>query len=536
MKRLFSILFTACAIAFAAVSCYDDSTLKDDISLLHQRLTELEILVKDVNQNISDLWAIVNALNHKVQVNSVEETSDGWAITFEDGKKVTVSKGGGSLNVSVKKDTDGKYYWTLDGNWLTNDKGEKISASGVPPQLKIENDYWYISYDGGSSWTKLDKSAGAQGGSIFQTVSSDDSFWYFVLSNGEIIKIGRGVHGTKAIVAIPDYPDGSMLASGSEFALRFKVLPEDSAEGLASESTDIFCLSVAYTHPATKAAPGDEAQLPITAKKGIKGKLTLTVDGSALATEFIKGVIGASACLSVVYGDNVITSGYFPLRIDPYNGHEWVDLGLPSGLKWATCNVGASSPEGYGDFFAWGETEPYYEPGTSSNPVWKPSKEAGYDWPSYKWCNGDGYMLTKYCPSNKADYWNGSGSPDNKTVLDPEDDAAVANWGGNWRTPTDEEWTELRKNCTWTWTDNYKNTGIKGRIVTASNGNSIFIPFVGALYGAVKSEYPLTYGHWSSSIQTDNPSGAWFVYLFSYDFDRFGCERCVGLPIRPVCD
>ncbi|MDD6782411.1 MAG: hypothetical protein PUD89_05750, partial [Bacteroidales bacterium] len=106
---------------------------------------------------------------------------------------------------------------------------------------------------------------------------------------------------------------------------------------------------------------------------------------------------------------------------NPANGHEYVDLGLPSGLKWATCNVGATAPEAYGDYYAWGET----------------TTKSTYEWSTYKWCDGSYDTQTKYCTSSSY------GTVDNKTVLDLADDAARANWGGAWRMPTDEEWTEL---------------------------------------------------------------------------------------------
>ena len=110
-----------------------------------------------------------------------------------------------------------------------------------------------------------------------------------------------------------------------------------------------------------------------------------------------------------------------------HNGHDWVDLGLPSGLKWAVCNVGADSPEGYGFYFAWGETE----------------TKSRYSWNTYKWCNGSYYTQTKYCTNSSY------GTVDNKTTLDLSDDAARANWGGSWRMPTKAEQDELRNNCTW---------------------------------------------------------------------------------------
>ncbi|MBO7269682.1 MAG: InlB B-repeat-containing protein, partial [Bacteroidales bacterium] len=112
------------------------------------------------------------------------------------------------------------------------------------------------------------------------------------------------------------------------------------------------------------------------------------------------------------------------------NDHEWVDLGLPSGLKWATCNVGANTPEGYGDYFAWGETSPKND----------------YSWSTYKYCKGSKNTLTKY--NTDSNY----GTVDNKITLDLSDDAARANWGGKWRMPTKAEQDELINNCTWTWT------------------------------------------------------------------------------------
>ncbi len=131
--------------------------------------------------------------------------------------------------------------------------------------------------------------------------------------------------------------------------------------------------------------------------------------------------------------------------------HEYVDLGLPSGTLWATCNVGASAPEQYGDYFAWGETEP---------------KEV-YNWETYKWCNGSDDTFTKYCTNSEY------GKVDGKTVLDPQDDAAFVNWGLGWRMPTEAQIYELSSYCSSTRTE---VNGVKGRLITGRNGNSIFLP------------------------------------------------------------
>ena len=191
--------------------------------------------------------------------------------------------------------------------------------------------------------------------------------------------------------------------------------------------------------------------------------------------------------------------------------HEAVDLGLPSGVKWATCNVGASSPEEYGDYFAWGETE----------------AKTDYSWSTYRWCNGSETTLTKY--NTMSDY----GTVDNKTVLDLSDDAARANWGGSWRMPTDAEWTELRTQCVWTWTT---LGGKNGYNVRGPNGNTIVLPAAGyhlrtTRYNAFNDGY-----YWSSSLGTGYPFNALSVYFTSSTVYRYSINRFYGRSVRPVSE
>ena len=186
---------------------------------------------------------------------------------------------------------------------------------------------------------------------------------------------------------------------------------------------------------------------------------------------------------------------------------EYVDLGLS--VKWATFNVGANKPEDYGDYFAWGETEP----------------KSTYSWSTYKWCNGSSTTLTKYCTSSS------NGTVDNKKTLELSDDAAYANWGGEWRTPTDAELTELRTQCTWTWTT---QNGVNGYKVTGTNGNSIFLPAAGYRSGSSLSGAG-SYGYyWSSTLEISSSSlalnvGFNYSYVSSYHYDRY-----FGRSVRPV--
>ena len=193
--------------------------------------------------------------------------------------------------------------------------------------------------------------------------------------------------------------------------------------------------------------------------------------------------------------------------------HVYVDLGLPSGLKWATCNVGADSPEEYGDYFAWGEVEP----------------KKSYSWSTYKYCKGTHKTITKYCNDNS---YGNNGFTDNKTVLDPEDDAATANWGGAWRIPTKAEQDELLNNCTWTWTT---QKGVKGYKVVGPNGNSIFLPAAGYMYKGTLEDAGSFGMYWSSSLGTDNPISAYYVDFYSGYVYWAGYDRWVGGSVRPVC-
>ncbi len=182
---------------------------------------------------------------------------------------------------------------------------------------------------------------------------------------------------------------------------------------------------------------------------------------------------------------------------------EAVDLGLPSGRLWANMNVGASTPEGYGDYFAWGETT---------------TKDA-YNWTSYKWCNGDYNKLTKYC----NDSYYGGGFTDSKTVLDLEDDAAHANWGGEWRMPTIAEFEELKNNTTSEWTTQNEVNGYK--FTSKTNSNSIFLPASNAGWEG---------NYWSSSLYESGPDYAWYLNFYSGYVSATKYSRRDGRSVRPV--
>ena len=213
--------------------------------------------------------------------------------------------------------------------------------------------------------------------------------------------------------------------------------------------------------------------------------------------------------LFIVSCNNGDEDGYTP----PASPYVAVDLGLPSGLKWASCNVGATVPEGYGGYFAWGETE----------------EKAIYDWEYYKYSGDTPSSMKKYCLSTSY------GTPDGKDVLDMEDDVAYVKWGGNWRMPTHEEQAELVENCDWEWTTLNDVYGyvVKSRV----NDNSIFLPATGyrsdvECYMVGRSTF-----YWSRDLRGGIDRQAYVLYIYSGypSTENVYGNRATGYPVRPVC-
>ena len=541
MKKIHLLLLSITLCLFAA--CHDD--IWDAIDGLDSRVTKLEELCKEMNTNITSLQTIVSVLQSNDFITGIVEIKKngeviGYTITFgkhdpitiyhgQDGKDGTDGKDG-SANapvIGVAQDTDGVYYWTLNGEWLLDDNANKLPVSGtngkdgqdgtdgkdgqngtdgkdgedgvdgkdgVTPQLKIEDGYWYISYDNGATWTQLGKATGEDGkdgangtdgkdgqngtdgkdgqdgDSMFQSVTQDDNYVYFTLADGTIIKIAKGSSN--------DQPNTEFI-----FTITY-----DSNGGEGVMAPDTFYYGLNMTKTLTCHYTKDKYYLTEWNTKS---------NGS--------GVSYPLGC--VISIDKNITL-YAQWKKCLGNPSEYVDLGLS--VKWATCNVGASKPEEYGDYFAWGENHP----------------KSTYNWSTYKWCDGSETTLTKY-NSNSS-----NGIVDNKRTLELDDDAARVNWGGSWRIPTSQELEELRTECTWILTT---QNGVKGYNVTSkNNGNSIFLPAAGYHdYSGI--DYAGTYFYcWSNSLYT--VTSAFFLYTSASTVVKWGPrDRYYGLSVRPVC-
>ena len=236
-------------------------------------------------------------------------------------------------------------------------------------------------------------------------------------------------------------------------------------------------------------------------------------EGYTFAGWYIDGSdtpVSAEAEFTFTVSESVTLVAKFE-ECDKYNGYETIDLGLPSGLLWATFNVGATKPEEHGGYYAWGETE----------------EKDNYGWSTYKYCNGSYDTMTKYCKVSSY------GTVDNKTVLEPEDDVAHVKWGGSWRMPTKAELDELLNNCTWEWTT---LNGVNGYRITGSNGSCIFLPAAGWRDGTETCYKGDISRYWSSSLRDNDCPNACNLYINERDYDWDNSRRFYCLCVRPVCE
>ena len=236
-------------------------------------------------------------------------------------------------------------------------------------------------------------------------------------------------------------------------------------------------------------------------------------DPGAASVDDMGNVTALKAGISIIIvtaNDNGLDDKCTVIITEQENEYEWVDLELPSGLKWATCNVGAQRPEEYGNYFAWGETV----------------QKEQYEWSTYRWCDRTSDNLTKY--NCNSDY----GVVDNKTVLDLEDDAARVNWSGIWRVPTETDFEELMSNCSWSWET---LNGVYGmRATSRINGKSIFFPAAGRRNGVGLFEDGSRGFYWSSTLNADTPINAKRFFFLSTNQYLHSSDRYVGISVRAV--
>ena len=321
MKVTFTALF---ASVLMLVSCgsYDDTELKNKVNELENRVAKLE---SAVNANTQSILALVEASKSNDAVTGFSELTDksGYLITFASGKSITLYHGKDGQNgatpvIGVKADTDGIYYWTVDGEWLLSG-GRKVRAEGkdaVTPKFKIENDNWFISQDGGKTWTNLGK---AKEKDIFKSVSLDGGFVNVVLADGTAFKIpvsdGSLVSMIGCINVVPTHSDGAARVirrnGWNTLTIKYEVLPSGTLAKLSEGGAVKYSVKVFYT--ATKAAVGDVVDLEVTNSSVSGDFLTVKVKCDALDNAFFDGSLAASVSLHISDGISNVASSYTPM-------------------------------------------------------------------------------------------------------------------------------------------------------------------------------------------------------------------------------
>ncbi len=311
MKKLLSLVFCG-LLLFGCSDKYDDSALRNDLNDLENRVAKLEELCKQMNTNISSLQKIVDALQDNLSISKVEQISDGYIIYFSDGSTATIKNGKDSGTIpiiGVKQDTDGIYYWTLDGEWLTDEKGNKVKAQGtdgkdgvdgedgndgangedgvdgtngkdgITPQLKIENGRWMLSMDNGKTWTDIGQATGADGtdgedgvdgkdgtNGIFKSVREDDDNVYFTLEDDSIITIPK--------------------SDNSEFAIAFDTTDIAILNGGESKTIS-YTITSATENTVVKAIAQDGWKVKVNATSTDKGTITITAPNPIVESEIL---------------------------------------------------------------------------------------------------------------------------------------------------------------------------------------------------------------------------------------------------------
>ena len=473
----------------------------------------------------------------------------------------------------------------LEGNNGEHISGEatiSASASGTPTVSFSSSSYSYVDLDCGSG-VSIGSSAGeatefwlvlppvtftkgfkltvyeqGTGKTFVQTASNS-----FTIKSNLVKKMAAlKVVPTQSVSGVELNKATLSLAKGSSETLVATVKPADASnKNVTWSSSDDSVASVDASGKVTAKSAGKatitartedggktatcsvSVTVPVTGVTLNKSRINLTKGGSETLTATVKPTdatnktvtwTSSNTSVAAVSSSGKVTAkaaGEATITVKTADGSkvatcvvsvfEFVDLGLS--VKWATTNVGATSPSGYGDYFAWGEIAP---------------KTGGYDWSTYKWCNGSETTLKKYNTHSSF------GSVDNKKILDAADDAAHANCGGSWRMPTNEDWNNLIDNCTWTWTT---VNGVKGyRITSKKSGytsNSIFLPAAGWRDGTKLNGVGENGWYWSSTLYTKTSTGDPMPYMAMHLFigsssasAKGGARRCYGYAIRPVSD
>ena len=351
MRKGILLIFTMLA---TLIGCgqYDDSELKSDINDLKSRMAALEKQCKNMNENLTSLQAIVDAIQKQDGITDLPD-GQGYSVKFVSGKVIYLYNGkngtdGVTPKISVRKDSDGIYYWTVDGDWLIVD-GKKVRSVGldgkdgkdgkdaVTPQLKIVDGFWYISYDNGKYWTKLGKATGENGkdgqdgkdgDGFFKSVTVEDGYAVFVMNDSEQTTLRipiAGVSTVSSIKYVPESIDGVVKVRYSkiggknvpvDIVIMFEVMPQGAVDYIVKNWKEVLTAKAIYAS-STKASIGDFVTMNIKDVVGGEDNIiVVTINAKSLDDLFFSTDIPVAANLRLAVkmnGSESISSDYLPL-------------------------------------------------------------------------------------------------------------------------------------------------------------------------------------------------------------------------------
>lgn len=638
MKKLFTILAFLLAMCVSSCNEFDDSAIWDKlfeheeaIKDHEQRIAKLEELCKQMNTNISALQTIVEALEKSDYITNVSPIENGgevvgYTITFAQSGTITIYNGkdgesgkdgadgqdGYTPQIGVKQASDGHYYWTVDGEWLLDEAGNMIRTTGddgkdgnnsgggsdgedgedgkdgadgadgkdgVTPRLKIENDYWYVSYDEGLTWIELGKATGedgkdgsngedgADGDNIFTSVTQDDEYVYFYLADGTVIVLPKSggvppvddepldyvkltlppdneiwyTSTTGQIIELDSYPYELVSNTYVDGIGKYKFAGEVvDIDGYLDEPTDDSELINLFT---SIILPSNITEIGRGGMSGLHNvsKLVLPVNLESIGVDFISG-------FGQYVGEKHL---YFLSEKSPkmswrpfWNQSNLLYVHYPKGSDYSAVEVELEKWKKESPLFEYEMVETTYEITYGDADVYR-APEAVDLGLSVKWASfniganrpemfGHYFSWAETAPKDRYIHENYTIS--NKFMEDisgTEKDAARVNWGGDWRMPTKAEMQELVDDCDWEWS---LLNGVQGMRVTGPSGNSIFLPAAGYRTNDILLDVGVYGLYWSSTYVEIWYDLAEHIYFYEGFRGTLGFNRFYGEPIRPVCD
>lgn len=466
-------------------------------------ITAIKISDTDISLRTGDTYQLSATIEpeNAIQPNLSWKTSNSSIATVSQNGTVTAKKGGEAIITAI----------AMDGTGVKSTCHVNISQLVT----SIEFPYPILTVGRGNIFTLNAK--------VFPSNAKDQSLTWSSSNNNSLLSIDEGTFyaintGTYSITATAN--------DGSNKMATCKVIVLGTAPIGINLSSSIVTIK-----------PGDSTQLTaiVTPLEASTATVIWTSSNPSIATVDQTGKVTVHDYGNVIITATVVGNDALFATATIQTDHEYVDLNLPSGRLWATCNVGAELPEEFGNYYAWGEVKAYGEEDTENYHNYNNTgnyQKKKYEWSTYKYTTGNSYDG----PYLKYNFKKSYGTYDNSYTLELKDDAAYVNWGENWRMPTYKDWDELKNNCIWSWTS---INGVNGYKVSSKSDISKFIFLPAANYRDDEATFEIDENngnYWSNHLYHSDysPSDSETFKFTPNNYYTYTSERYNGLSVRAV--